>query len=233
MVILILILCACSNGNETKHDFHVRCNELQADRKIPEAREIKSAFANENLLKVKSMHSNLTAPQYSDWDLETNQFKKSSGYEINFPLPCETCNAFVLDQSPNQTWQLVRTITTQEPTIVQDWFLSHDTSIELPMILNSMNTWTWSLDETLFWSEQLQSGPAWDGVLMDLENETTTKFFNNGNYPGIPTEKSSPGPVAGLVNVTFEPVQKGIWYTDWTRGISESVNYYDTGVWRK
>ncbi len=232
LLLTFTFLASCFSNLPKEHGFHVLCDSISAEHSIPlsyNSHNARANFISNKQIKIKAQPNTSFDLISYEWDFENDNLAPSPSIDFKFNPPCDKCEIFVFDQSPDQKWQLIRTYNTNAQFEGKTWLISKDSYIQLPSIINSLNTWEWALDSTSFWSEYKISGPAWMSIFVDLENKTLTQFSNDPeeNHLGIPDEKSKPFPVAGLVNITFSPDTKGVWYTDWTNGMSDEVNYYE------
>ena len=228
--IILVSLCSCQKGARNQQGFDVVCDAIEADRYMTQVWRLKAGFTNDEQLTMKTMDRSSKEVNLYIWDLRKGAIDPLPKLDLKVPLPCEdSCDFTVYDQSPDQEWQLVRTIIAAEPVNnVEYWLLNKNASIQLPYIASDMHTWNWSLDSMLFWTEQTLSGPANNALLVNLEDETITAFGNADERPsGIPEDTASPFPIAGLVNVTLSPSQNELWYTDWTQEMNHTINRYD------
>lgn len=228
-LITTIILVSCLSNQPTEDSFHVFCNSVLAEHSVPQSSNARANFISSERIKIKAQPNNSLDLMSYEWNFKRDNLVLNPAIEPIFDLPCDKCNVFIYDQSPNQKWQLTRIYGAEPSSYDGTWLISESSSIKIPDIIKSLKTWEWALDSTSFWSEFKVSGPAWMSIYVDLENETLTQFSNDPeeNHLGIPDEKSNPSPVAGLINVTFSPNSKGVWYTDWINGISDEVNYYE------
>ncbi len=216
------MVSACVFG-ENRRSFQVLCDSIIAQPKIVELAPDywslnKLSFQDDstiNLLLQQGPKDSSFSTIFNTyrWDIKGDSITNTGERSIKFPLPCD-CEAKVVDESPDNNWQIVDTKIIGEDGSPRypRWLISQNSQYEIGS--NAQN-WSWSTDGSYF--SYMIPGHSYAGSLvlrnLDLFDLVWESYEDFDKFDDIPKEFLKP--IAFNYNITFSPTDKTYWYRAW------------------
>ncbi len=152
---------------------------------------------------------NATYTRQSKLDSSTEQFEFSAtDFQANYPVPCQTCDYDVFEESPDGSWQVIKVNDGREKGV---WLIGEEQSFQIVDYIPYSSTWTWAEDSSLLWITYSHQEHGLEKGIIQLEPAFQTNFN---------IEKSMPlEPISAYYNYAFSPIDKKLLSTSGAGGV--------------